>query len=132
MSANEELIGIAQLAVTLIGFSGLIFVFRARDVTGLEARDLSALAMIVGSGTVALTFALLPIPLAYSGLSEPALWRWCSGLFAATLLAVTGVFVKVDRRLERAGHVQRAPRLNLTSIVLMLVNRPGFSGDSVT
>jgi hypothetical protein len=64
MAGLEELQSIAEIAVALIGFSGLIFVFRSRDVTELDARDLSGLAMIVGSGGIALTFALLPMPLA--------------------------------------------------------------------
>ena len=43
MPAKDELLAIAEIAVALIGFSGLIFVFRARHVTELETRDLSAL-----------------------------------------------------------------------------------------
>ena len=97
MSAKDELLGIAQLAVALIGFSGLVFVFRARDIAGLEARDLSALAMIVGAGAIALAFSLLPLPLAYVGLPEAALWRLCVLL----CLAFVGFMLVVARRSVR-------------------------------
>ena len=111
MSAKDELLTIAEIAVALVGFSGLIFVFRARDVTGLETRDLSALAMIVGAGSIALAFALLPLPLSYLGLAEPVFWRISSGLFGATMLAGSGVFYSANRRLRKSGHPERTPRL---------------------
>lgn len=118
MSAKDELLTIAEIAVALIGFSGLIFVFRARDVTELETRDLSALAMIVGAGSIALAFALLPLPLSYLGLPEPTFWRISSGLFGTTLLAAAGVFQFVNLRLLKSGHPERTPRLNRTTLVL--------------
>lgn len=117
MSAKDELLTIAEIAVALVGFSGLIFVFRARDVTGLETRDLSALAMIVGAGSIALAFALLPLPLSYLGLAEPVFWRISSGLFGATMLAGSGVFYSANRRLRKSGHPERTPRLNRTTLL---------------
>jgi len=127
MSAKDELLTIAQLAVALIGFSGLIFVFRARDVTELEVRDLSALAMIVGAGAIALAFALLPLPLSYLGLSEQTFWRLCSGLFGTTLLAAAAVFAVINRRLVKLGHAQRTPRLNRATLLLALLMSAGLT-----
>ena len=112
MAATEELLTIAQVSVTLVGFSGLISAFRARTVTELEVRDLSALAMIASSGAVAFAFSLLPLPLAYLDLSEAALWRLCSGLFAVALIVGFATFIAVNRRLSDAGHFSRTPRLN--------------------
>ena len=117
MSAKDELLAIAEISVALIGFSGLIFVFRSRDVTELETRDLSALAMIVCAGSIALAFSLLPLPLSYLGLPEPLFWRISSGLFGATMLAGAGVFNSVNRRLLKSGHPERTPRLNRTSLL---------------
>jgi hypothetical protein len=117
MAAKDELLAIAEIAVALVGFSGLIFVVRARNVTDLETRDLSALAMIVSTGSVALAFALLPLPLSYLGLAEPLFWRISSGALGATMLAGAGVFHAVNRRLGRAGHPERTPRLNRAALV---------------
>ena len=58
MDAKDELLSIAEIAVALIGFSGLISVFRVRETEELAARDLSALGMIIGAGSIALVFSL--------------------------------------------------------------------------
>ena len=120
MAAKEELFTLAQVAATLIGFSGLIFVFRARDVTGLSVRDLSGLAMIAGAGVLVLTFALVPLPLAYVGLSDTGFWRLCSLLFGGALLATSVVFTLLNRRLARSGHAERSPGLNRVSLLSMV------------
>ncbi len=129
MTAKDELLTIVEISVALIGFSGLIFVFRSRDITELEVRDLSALAMILGAGGLTLVFALLPLPFSYLGLAEPQLWRLCSGLFAAGMLGAGTAFLLVNRRLVAKGHAERTPRLNrltlfsafLTAVLLGLV-----------
>lgn len=118
MSGIDELLAIAEIAVALIGFSGLIFVFRSRDITELEARDLSAIAMIVSAGALALTFALVPVPLSHLGLPEPTFWRLCSALFGVTLLGSVLVFALVNRRLARSGHAERTPVLNRVTPLL--------------
>lgn len=120
MSAKDELLTIAEIAVALIGFSGLIFVFRNRDITELPVRDLSALAMIIGAGSLALVFALLPLPLSYLGLDEPVFWRLSSGLFGGTLIGAAAAFSIVNRRLVRSGHPERTRHLNRTTLVAAL------------
>ena len=109
MSAKNELLAIAEIAVALIGFSGLIFAIRARGVAELETRDLSALAMIVCGGSLALAFSLLPLPLWYLGLAEPVFWRLSCGAFGAAMLGGAGVFHSVNRRLVKSGHPERTP-----------------------
>jgi hypothetical protein len=118
MSAPDELLTIAEIAVSLIGFSGLIFVFRARDITELEPRDLSAIAMIMASGALALVFSLFPLPLSYLPLSEPVLWRISCGSFGFALLASSVAFRVADRSLHRSGHPERTPRLNRATVVV--------------
>lgn len=121
MAGLEELQSIAEIAVALIGFSGLIFVFRSRDVTELDARDLSGLAMIVGSGGIALTFALLPMPLAYVDVPEATRWTLLSGAFGATLFGGVWVFWRVNRNLNRQGHTERTPWLNRATMASLFV-----------
>jgi hypothetical protein len=112
MVAKDELLSIAEIAVTLVGFSGLIVVFRARSMNEMLPRDLSGLAMVVGSGSIALAFALLPLPLGYVDIGEAVLWRASCAVFGIALAAATGLFFEVNRRLEAAGHRARTPRLN--------------------
>ena len=88
MTATEELLAIAQVSVTLVGFSGLVSAFRARTPTELEARDLSGLAVIGIAGSIALGFSLLPFPFAYLDIGEPTVWRICSK-YRKILIGVT-------------------------------------------
>jgi hypothetical protein len=122
MVARDELLSIAEIAVALVGFSGLIVVFRARSVDQMLPRDLSGLAMVVGSGSIALAFALLPLPLAYLDIGENELWRGSCCVFGLALAAASGLFIEVNRRLEVSGHRARTPRLNrATPIVSMSI-----------
>ena len=109
MTATEELLAISQVSVTLVGFSGLVSAFRARVPTELEARDLSGLAVIGIGGSIALAFALLPLPLAYLDMGDAAVWRICSGAFAATLGAGAAAFALVNRRMSSVGYIERTP-----------------------
>ena len=120
MLAKDELLSIAEISVTLIGFSGLIFVFRSRSFDQLQPRDLSAIAMIVASGGVALAFALLPLPFAYLDVAEDALWRWYCGVFGSALLVTAFIFARINRRLDAAGHPARTPRFNFTTLTLVV------------
>jgi len=121
MEVKDELLSIAEIAVTLIGFSGLISAFRVRSAEDLAARDLSALAMIIGAGSLAMLFALVPIPLAHLGLPPAVAWRVSSASFGVCLLAAVLLFALVNRRLSAVGHPERTPVLNRTTQVLGLL-----------
>ncbi len=130
MDAKEELLGIAQIAVTMIGFSGLLFVFRSRNLDRMAPRDLSALAMIISSGGFALAFALVPLPFAYLGIGEERVWRLCCGTFCVGLLIGTVVFASIDRRLTSAGHRPRTPRFNRTVLTLLPIMAALLAGSA--
>jgi hypothetical protein len=59
------------------------------------------------------------LPLAYLDIGEAALWRICSGAFAATLGAGAVVFFVVNRRLSTVGFIERTPGVNRTSLSLI-------------
>lgn len=115
MQASDEPLTIAEISVTLIGFSGLISVFRSRDGSELEVRDLSALAMIIVSRAIALLFSLLPFPLIYLQLSEATVWSISAGLFAMVTAVAMATFGVLNHRRRKAGHAERTPRLNLST-----------------
>ena len=121
MLAKDELLSIAEISVTLIGFSGLIFVVRACNLDQMQPRDLSAIAMIVSSGGISLAFALLPLPFSYLDIAQDVLWRWSCAAFGLTLLVSAFVFASINRRLEAAGHPARTPRFNRTTVTLAVL-----------
>ena len=118
MEAKAELLTIAQLAVTLIGFSGLIAVFRARMTRHWVPRDLTAAAIVIYAGGVGLLYSLFPLVLAYVGMTDGTTWAITSVLFSISLLAGATIFLVVNHRLSRAGHPERVPYLNRTAVSL--------------
>jgi len=77
LDGHDELLTIAEIAVGLAGFSGVIAVFIERG--GLPLADrLRFLALFVTAFT-ALILAFVPIALAYSGFKDQNIWQISSG-----------------------------------------------------
>ena len=116
MSEAESLLTLAEIAVTLAGFSGLVAAFRSRSLDEWHPRDLLILWLILGLGGLAMLFALLPLPLFQAGLGSSAVWRAASLVFLVfLLLAIAGALTASDR-VARAGHPVRTPRVNAVAI----------------
>jgi hypothetical protein len=85
MDGESALQTLAQIAISLAGFGGLMVVLR-RDPSGpLSVGESMDLALVVGGSLLALLFALLPLPLFHFGLSEPIAWQLASILFGIAL-----------------------------------------------
>ena len=80
MQAQELLIAIAQIAVALAGFSGLIAAIRTAAPEGWHPRDVWSLSWMLGASIGALLFALLPAWLALFGMDEAGVYRIASAL----------------------------------------------------
>lgn len=118
MEARAELLTIAQLAVTLIGFTGLMVIFRIRITRQWVPRDLAGAAIVIYAGGVGLLYSLVPLVLAYAGMPEGIIWAITSVLFSIGLLAGAAIFLVVSRRLSQAGHPERVPHLNRIAVSL--------------
>ena len=101
MESSEYLYTVAEVAVALVGFAGIVIALRHRQ-SGLSGRDRSLVTDMVERGLAALFFALLPLLLVFLGLGSASVWPYCSGLLAA-YITVAGV------RSIRARFVARAP-----------------------
>ena len=112
MAEAESLLTLAEIAVTLAGFSGLVGVFRTRSLDQWNPRDLLILWLILGLGGLAMVFALLPLPLFQAGLSAPVVWRATSLVFLVSLTAAIAAALIANDRLSRAGLPSRTPRVN--------------------
>ena len=107
MEIQELLIGLAQIAIALIGFSGLVFVFRRGG--DRASRPGIRFWTLITTGSGCLIFSLLPLAFLYGGMSSVVTWSACSGIFA-TFLAVswTALFIELRRRIGAGQYYKSA------------------------
>jgi hypothetical protein len=77
---------LAELAVGVLGFSGIVAAIGRRasgELGPLDQRRFGAMVLIAA---LVVVLALLPFPLHYAGLREVQLWSWSSGI--AALLSI--------------------------------------------
>ena len=80
---ESSLYTIAEVGVTLAGFSGLAIAFRRHDLSSLSLPEFVALFYLITNCLLVVLFSLLPIPLLLWGLSESTVWSVCNPLMAA-------------------------------------------------
>jgi hypothetical protein len=108
LPAADVLIGIAQIAVSLAGFSGLIAALRGAMVEW-HPRDIWSMSWMLGMSVGALLLGLLPPWLALSGAPEAEVYR-LSGAVAVMYLGLFGLATAIaGRRLTLRGFPPRVP-----------------------
>ncbi len=109
MTGEGTLQTIAEVSITLAGFSALIAVFR-QGGRAWRPEGLMAIRGLIEFSLGPAFFALLPFPFFYSGLSEAQVWRLSSSLLGATyVVAITVNWFRV-RALTRSGAKRPWPR----------------------
>jgi len=116
-TANDLLVAIAQIGVSLAGFSGLIAALRA--TTGeWHPRDIWSLSWMLGASVGALLLALLPLWLALAeGPTE--VYRIACAIAAACMGGFALAMSLAGRRLARRGFPRRVPGVP-TALFLLL------------
>jgi hypothetical protein len=114
MPGEDFLFTIAQVAIALAGFAGLISVFRSGEDSGTQS-EFYGQSMMLELSLGAAFFALLPMPLFYTLGAEPDVWRVTSALLLAFLLA----WIVLDAR--RGVRVQDHPLVVRVSQTLALI-----------
>ena len=95
MAGTDYLYAIAQVAVALVGFSGVVASLQVRANGSYSSEDAQLLRLLIERGMAALAFALLPALLGLLEISVHALWFSCSTLMAAYTLVS---FLRLLRR----------------------------------
>src|SRR5579863_474852 len=113
------LIAIAQIAVALAGFSGLIAAIRTASPEGWHARDIWSLSWMLGASIGALLLALLPLWFALFGWSHDFTYRISSVVAFLYIGTFVSIMVWAGRRLSRRGYAPRV-RYFPTAIVVLL------------
>ena len=97
ISPFDALQTLAEVAIGVAGFTGVISVFRRR-AGGEDALSAWRTSTILTTSLASLALATIPMGLSLVGLAEPLLWRVCSAIY---LLTVSLVISDVVRRRAR-------------------------------
>jgi hypothetical protein len=83
MRNAETLRLVAELAIGVLGFSGVVAVLGRRGAGDWEPIDRFRFVSMVHIGALVLALAVLPFPFYSAGFADEAIWGWCSGLAAS-------------------------------------------------
>ena len=109
MTGEDSLYNVAEIAIALAGFSGLVAVFRSERLGAWLPRERFLFWLLISFALAALFFALLPVTLHLLGFSEAVVWATASALLASYYVVV-GVAALIGHvRMNRAGHPTSRP-----------------------
>ena len=122
MEQEALLLTIAQVAVTLAGFSGLVVAIRGDSPAAWHARDIWSLTWMFGTSLGALFLSLLPLLLTSFHLRDEVIWT--SADFVLSIFVVFfSVAMKVwGHRLTKAGHPPRVRFFPSVARLLLIVS----------
>jgi hypothetical protein len=87
MQPSDALDVVAQVAVTLAGFAGIVVVFRPGSVHQWSALDKFRLRLLLANSALPLGYSLFGMLLLTIDPPPAAIWRWSSGFVLATDVA---------------------------------------------
>jgi len=122
MPLSDILIAIAQVAVALAGFSGLVAAIRTAAPEGWHPRDIWSLFWMFGASIGALVLAFLPLWLALFGWPQDFVYRTSSAIASLYIGTFVWVMVRTGLRLTRAGFPPRVPWFPSTVTLLLVVS----------
>ena len=120
MESQGFLVAIAQIAVALAGFSGLVVATRDAAPAGWSPRDIWSLAWMFGSSIGSLFLALLPNLLFFLRLRTEVVWMLASLLMAAFMVGFALTMALFSRRLSRLGERPRVRYFSAAATLLFL------------
>jgi hypothetical protein len=97
----ESLLTIAQLALGLAGFSGVILVFSGSP-DAMHPMDRLRMRMLLSMSLGAMILCVLPFGIELLGIEGDTLWRICSGALVVTLAPIAILFFLDYRNIGRA------------------------------
>jgi len=97
----ESLLTIAELALGLAGFSGVILVFSGSP-DAMHPMDRLRMRLLLAMSLGAMILGVLPSGIALLGAEGDTLWRICSGAMVVTLAPIAMVFFLDYRNIGKA------------------------------
>jgi len=127
MQSDGFFLTIAQIAVTLAGFSGLVVAMRGNAPDTWHPRDIWSLCWMLGTSFGALFLALLPLLLAILHLSDDSIWVISNLIMCLFMAGLSVVLTVAGQRLTARGHPPRVRGFPAAAVVLLLLSA-GLSG----
>jgi hypothetical protein len=105
MEGAEILQLLAELAVGVLGFSGVVAVLGRRGAGEWAPEDRSRFFWMVWATALVLVSSLIPFLLHHGGIAGPPLWGWCSAIAAAacTVVPAVGLYIGSFRFFNPSG-----------------------------
>jgi hypothetical protein len=119
MQPSEALSVVAQVAVTLAGFAGIVVVFRPDAVHQWSPLDKFRLRLLLANAALPLGSSLFAILLLTVDPPPAAIWRWCSGLVFVIDVAFF-VSSPNPRRLVPAAEFQTVSKMTYYPVTVMV------------
>jgi hypothetical protein len=99
VEAEGILTAIAEVAIAIVGFSGIVVVLDRSEVPWSKL-DSARLSMLLQISIACVFWSFAPILLHLADVSAASIWFWSSGLWIAFTLAGIGVRVRTLSQLE--------------------------------
>lgn len=115
IEGGDVLLTMAQIAVGLAGFSGVVAAFS--QTREFPAADRVRFLYLVGGTFFVIVLAFVPFLLALSGVEEPGLWRWASGVWLAAVLVCVPLVLRGRTVILKQG--RRAPGWSVLVIFVL-------------
>jgi hypothetical protein len=112
---------LAEVAITLAGFSGVVVAFRLRGAHSWSPTDLRVLWLLIGDSFLVLFFSLLPFPLAIANWSDAALWGFCNALLGTWFIVGDVLALRGERRDRVAQQLITVPVITPIFYVIVMV-----------
>jgi hypothetical protein len=119
---NETILNtLAEVAITLAGFSGVVVAFRLRGAHSWSPTELRILWLLIGDSFLVLFFSLLPFPLAIANWSDDALWGICNALLGSWFIIGNLLALRGERRDRAARQLITVPVITPIFYIVVLV-----------
>jgi hypothetical protein len=119
---NESVLyTLAEVSITLAGFSGVVVVFRLRGIHAWSPTELRIFWLLIGDSFFTLIFSLLPIPLALANWSHDTIWSLCNALLGSWFILGDLLALQGERKDRAARQLITVPVItpSLTAILIV-------------
>ncbi len=106
LPASDVLIVVAEISVALVGFSGIIAVFRRRGISSWPPHIAYRFSFMCRNVFSAMTFSLLPFVPYYTARFSELTWQISSALFAVSTVGFVWLSYSKAKNLPAASSAQ--------------------------